>query len=142
MLRLQDAVLDRALNGIDMPVVAYGEVVASYKQYDNRLAAFILRNHLPEQYGAEGGRAPHAIDARKLTRLTGITAGQRPPASKLPFSGKRRFDACGYSSPIRKAAMKASCGMLTLLPAFAGTGRLRRSRIQNEVTLRPCVARR
>jgi len=69
VLRLQDAVLDRALNGVEVPVVAYGAVVATYRQYDNRLAAFILRNHLPWQYGEEGGRAAHAIDAKKLARL-------------------------------------------------------------------------
>jgi hypothetical protein len=68
VLRLQDAVIDRALNGVDVPVVAYGEVVATYKQYDNRLAAFILRNHLPGTYAADGGRAAHAIDAKKLER--------------------------------------------------------------------------
>jgi len=28
-----------------------------------------------------------------------------------------------YSSPIRSAAINASCGMLTLLPAYAGTSR-------------------
>jgi hypothetical protein len=69
VLRLQDAVLDRALNGIEVPLVAYGEIVGTYRKYDNRLAAFILRNHLPEQYGADGGgRAGHAIDAKKLER--------------------------------------------------------------------------
>jgi hypothetical protein len=70
VLRLQDAVLDRALNGVEVPLVAFGTIVGTYRKHDNRLAAFILRNHLPEQYGAEGGgRAPHAIDARKLARL-------------------------------------------------------------------------
>ena len=70
VLRLQDAVLDRALNGVEVPVYAYGEFVGTAKKYDNRLAAFILRNHLPEQYGGEGGggRASHAIDAKKLER--------------------------------------------------------------------------
>lgn len=68
VLRLQDAVIDRALNGVDMPIVYHGAIVGSCKHYDNRLAAFILRNHLPDQYGADG-RASHAIDARKLARL-------------------------------------------------------------------------
>lgn len=77
VLRLQDAVIDRALNGVDVPVIAYGEVVATYKQYDNRLAAFILRNHLPGDYGAEGGRAAHAIDARKLERMKGEWQAER-----------------------------------------------------------------
>lgn len=69
VLRLQDAVIDRALNGVDMPLVYQGGIVGTYRKHDNRLAAFILRNHLPAQYGAEGGRAPHAIDAKKLARL-------------------------------------------------------------------------
>lgn len=68
VLRLQDAVLDRALNGVEAPLLYHGEVVGTYRKHDNRLAAFILRNHLPDQYGADG-RAPHAIDAKKLARL-------------------------------------------------------------------------
>jgi hypothetical protein len=67
VLRLQDAVLDRALNGVEVPLIYHGEVVGSYRKYDERLAAFILRNCLPEQFGAD--RAPHAIDAKKLERL-------------------------------------------------------------------------
>ena len=62
-------VLDRALNGVEAPLLYHGEIVATYRKHDNRLAAFILRNHLPEQYGEDGGRRPHAIDARKLARL-------------------------------------------------------------------------
>ena len=67
VLRLQDAVIDRALNGVEVPIVYQGEIVGYATHYDNRLAAFVLRNHLPEQYGADGGgRAAHAIDAKKL----------------------------------------------------------------------------
>jgi len=66
ILRLQDAVIERALNGVDAPLIYHGEVVGTYRKFDNRLAAFILRNHLPGQYGEDGGRRPHAIDAKKL----------------------------------------------------------------------------
>lgn len=66
ILRLQDAVIERALNGVDVPIVYHGEVIGYFKKYNDRLAAFILRNHLPEQYGEDGGRRPHAIDAKKL----------------------------------------------------------------------------
>ena len=67
ILRLQDAVIDRALNGVEVPIVYQGEIVGYATHYDNRLAAFVLRNHLPEQYGADGsGRASHAIDAKRL----------------------------------------------------------------------------
>lgn len=69
ILRLQDAVIDRALNGVEVPVVYHGEIVGTAKKYDNRLACFILRNHLPGQYGEAGFRRPHAIDRRKLERL-------------------------------------------------------------------------
>jgi len=63
--------------------------------------------------------------------------GDRPPAA-LPHPQNE-----DHSSPIRSAAMNASCGMLTFLPAFAGTGRLRRSRIlRMRVTLLPYVGRR
>jgi hypothetical protein len=68
VLRLQDAVLERALNGVEVPLIYHGQVVGTARKYDDRLAAFILRNHLPAQYG-EDGRRPHAIDRKKLERL-------------------------------------------------------------------------
>lgn len=49
-----------------------------------------------------------------------------PFAAFLPQCSK----AAIHSSSIRSAAIDASCGIDTLLPAFAGTGRLRRSRIR------------
>lgn len=97
VLRLQDAVLDRALNGVDVPVYAYGEFVGTRKAYDNRLAAFILRNHLPEQYGADRGRAPHAIDAKKLERLKKEWQAEReakaPSPAAIRASIERRMQA-------------------------------------------------
>ena len=91
VLRLQDAVLDRALNGVEVPLVYQGEVIGSYRKHDDRLALFILRNHLPEQYGGDGGRAPHAIDAKKLERLKKDWQAERDAEEAEAESGVADF---------------------------------------------------
>jgi len=114
VLRLQDAVIDRALNGVDVPLVYHGQIVGYVKHYDNRLAAFILRNHLPEQYGADGsGRASHAIDAKKLAAAKKEWQAERDAeeaehdAASLDFIGQIKnlhFNWWARLSPRTRAA--------------------------------------
>jgi hypothetical protein len=42
--QLAHAVMDRALNGEEMPVYYHGELVGHYRKHDNRLAAWLLDN--------------------------------------------------------------------------------------------------
>jgi hypothetical protein len=52
MRRLSDAVLSRAINGVATPVFYQGEQVGERRQYDERLALFLLQRRDPLQYGA------------------------------------------------------------------------------------------
>ena len=81
--------------------------------------------------GVKRGKTPP-----QQSRVAGKPGSPWPPSRKCHAlvatsfqptvcSRKRRLGACGYSSPIRSAAMKASCGMVTLpysrmrfLPSF------------------------
>jgi hypothetical protein len=72
--RIEDVAMDRALNGVDVPIIYHGEDRGSRKVYNDRLLMFMLRNRAPERFGgglnASGGaRSNSAIDAMKLARL-------------------------------------------------------------------------
>ncbi len=49
--RLSDAVVSRAINGVAVPVFFRGEQVGERRQYDERLAMFLLRYRDPLRYG-------------------------------------------------------------------------------------------
>jgi hypothetical protein len=42
---LRDAVMERAIHGIDVPVMSFGKQVGTRRIYNDRLAAFVLRNY-------------------------------------------------------------------------------------------------
>jgi hypothetical protein len=53
--RIEDAAMDRALNGVDAPVFYHGEKVGDRTVYNDRLLMFMLRTRAPERFGAGGG---------------------------------------------------------------------------------------
>ena len=60
--RVEDAVYDRAINGVEVPHYYKGELVGTHRRYDERLALFILRYRKPHRYGRHldrFGSAPH-----------------------------------------------------------------------------------
>ena len=64
--RIEDVAMDRALNGVDVPVYSYGKLVGMRKNYNDRLLMFMLRNRASDRF-AEG--KPRAMSAMDLTRL-------------------------------------------------------------------------
>jgi hypothetical protein len=57
MQRLEQAAFGRALNGVARPVFFKGEQVGEWREYDERLAMFLLRYRRPERFGAWLDRA-------------------------------------------------------------------------------------
>ena len=49
--RLEQAALGRALNGVPRPVFYKGEQVGEWREFDERLAMFLLRNRRPARFG-------------------------------------------------------------------------------------------
>nr|WP_137678201.1 hypothetical protein [Parerythrobacter lutipelagi] len=58
--RIEDAAMDRALNGTEETIHYHGEHVATRRRYNERLVMFILRSRLPQRFGADsqGGTPP------------------------------------------------------------------------------------
>lgn len=71
--RIEDVAMDRALYGIEVPILSHGKRYGTRRLYNDRLLMFILRNRAPERFGAtaNGGRAkgPNAVGKMELERL-------------------------------------------------------------------------
>ena len=64
--RIEDVAMDRALNGVDVPVYSYGKLVGLRKSYNDRLLMFMLRNRAPDRFADGRARAMNAMDHTKL----------------------------------------------------------------------------
>lgn len=68
--RIEDVAMERALNGVEEPFYAYGELIGTRTRYNDRLLMFMLRNRAPERFGAQiNGGAPKGPNAVQLERL-------------------------------------------------------------------------
>jgi len=67
--RVEDVVMDRALNGVEELVYSYGKLVGTRRRYNDRLLMFILRNRAPERFADGRPKALNAIDQMESKRL-------------------------------------------------------------------------
>jgi hypothetical protein len=65
--RLEDLAMDRALNGVEVPVYSYGKLIGSRMVYNDRLLMFLLRNRASQRF-AENSRQGAATRS-ELARL-------------------------------------------------------------------------
>ena len=67
--RIEDYAMDRALNGVEVPVYYHGEFKGTMRRHHEALVMFMLRNRLPHRYCDGGAKSLNAIDKRVLARL-------------------------------------------------------------------------
>jgi len=67
--RIEDVAMDRALNGVEVPVYSYGKLVGTRVQYNDRLLMFMLRNRASDRFTDGRARALNALDQATLKRL-------------------------------------------------------------------------
>jgi hypothetical protein len=68
--RIEDVVMDRALNGVEEPLYSYGKLIGTRTRYNDRLLMFILRNRAPERFAAGGApKGLNAVSQAQLDRL-------------------------------------------------------------------------
>lgn len=68
--RIEDAAMDRALNGVEQPLYHQGQLVGTRTVHNDRLLMFLLKNRAPRRFSAESpARGPDAIERMKLARL-------------------------------------------------------------------------
>jgi hypothetical protein len=56
--RVDEGVLSRSIKGVSRPIFYKGEQVGEYREYDERLAMFVLRYRRPQKYGGWIDQAP------------------------------------------------------------------------------------
>ena len=63
---IEDVAMDRALNGVEEPVFAYGKIIGTRRVYNDQLLMFMLRSRSPRRFA--GGGQPRALNgADKFT---------------------------------------------------------------------------
>lgn len=64
--RLEDIAMDRAINGVEVPVYCYGKVIGLRRVYNDALLMFLLRNRAPHRFAAD---SLHNLDAASRSSL-------------------------------------------------------------------------
>ncbi|MEC8716184.1 MAG: hypothetical protein VXY04_13305 [Pseudomonadota bacterium] len=67
--RIEDVAMDRALNGVEVPVYSYGKLVGSRTVHNDRLLMFMLRNRAPERFAEGRPKGPDAVGKMERERL-------------------------------------------------------------------------
>ena len=67
--RLEDVAMERALNGVEVPVYHFGEVVGARRVYNDRLLMFMLRNRAAKRFAADSYHNADAATQGQLDRL-------------------------------------------------------------------------
>ncbi|MEZ5736678.1 MAG: hypothetical protein R3E09_12945 [Novosphingobium sp.] len=67
--RLEDIAMDRALNGVEVPVYSYGKLIGTRRVYNDALLMFMLRNRAPKRFTADSWHNTDAATRSRLKRL-------------------------------------------------------------------------
>jgi len=67
--QIEDVAMDRALNGVEVPVYCYGKFLGMRRKHNDRLLMFMLRNRAPKRFAEGGARGLSAVDKPMLARL-------------------------------------------------------------------------
>ncbi|MXP46427.1 hypothetical protein GRI43_03335 [Altererythrobacter luteolus] len=67
--RIEDTAMDRALNGVEVPVYSYGKLVGTRRVVNDRLLMFMLRNRAPERFAEGSAKSLNAVGKMELKRL-------------------------------------------------------------------------
>ncbi|WP_095011279.1 hypothetical protein [Tsuneonella mangrovi] len=65
---LEDKVMERAIHGIEVPVLSCGKQFGTRRIYNERTAMLILQARLPEKYGMQRAKAMNGLDRQTLAR--------------------------------------------------------------------------
>ncbi|QYJ08565.1 hypothetical protein KUV82_09245 [Qipengyuania flava] len=69
MRRIEDTAMDRALNGVEVPVYSYGKLVGTRTVHNDRLLMFMLRNRAPERFAEGRAKGLNAVGKMEAERL-------------------------------------------------------------------------
>lgn len=76
--RLEDIAMDRATNGVEVPVYSYGKLLGTRVVHNDRLLMFLLRNRAPRRFATGANGAPRPLgDPAEANRMARAKARWR-----------------------------------------------------------------
>lgn len=94
---LTDIAIDRAIEGVSVPVFWRGEQVGEKRWYNDRLLMFILKHHLPARYGTkplpEGTKHPDTLAREAAEAAAEAAADDEAETERLLDSILNRYAA-------------------------------------------------
>lgn len=91
--RLTDIAMERAMEGVPIPVFHKGEQVGERRSYNDRLLMFMLKHHQPDRYGTGAGQAALAPGTKHPETLAREAAKQCPVCREREETAARRAAA-------------------------------------------------
>lgn len=82
--RLEDAAMDRALNGVEQPVWSYGKQVGTRTKHNDRLLMFVLRNRAGDRFGGSTG-ATNNLNAGRINALKAEWKAEQEALQKAEY---------------------------------------------------------
>ncbi|MET3722367.1 hypothetical protein [Sphingomonas trueperi] len=116
--RLQDIALERAIDGVPVPVFYKGEQCGEKRWYNDRLLMFILRHRNPEKYGAPAALPPG-------TRHPATVAREEAP-TPCPVCARRKAEYMALAEPDAKMPEEMRKVLDTLFTRYAAKVRSER----------------
>lgn len=122
--RLTDLAIDRAIEGVPVPIFWRGEQVGEKRSYNERLMMFILRHHMPDRYGGPG--------LREGTKSRDTI--EREAAENCPTCKAQRAEAEAAANPDPAHVQARADDLAALLTLYATKARCeRRARQSGDV---------
>jgi hypothetical protein len=112
--RLADIAMERAIEGVAVPIMYRGEQVGERRHYNDRLLTFMLQHHQPDTYGGNGtrrlrGRSTKFDDGEEEVDHQDYLGGMERIQQRLTHS--RRLLLAGIADdPARRAAWETLVG--------------------------------
>lgn len=113
---LVDVAIDRALEGVPVPVFWKGEQVGEKRRYNNRLLMFILKHHMPAKYGNPLGavtRSPETLAREAAENCPVCKQRAEEEADRDPEAETEQWLAevsRNYAAKVRYERQQRRCG--------------------------------
>ena len=111
MRRIEDVAMDRALNGVEVPVYSYGKLVGARTVYNDRLVMFMLRNRAPERFAGGRAKAMSAADKDTLRKLKAQWLAEWERDQAIRIGQQSRDGSAAFVATIKRMHRRWFTGM-------------------------------
>ncbi len=87
--RLEDAAMDRALNGVEQPVWSYGKQVGTRTKHNDHLLMFVLRNRAADRFGGSTGTNGN-LNAGRINALKAEWEAEKEAEKQAEYARARK----------------------------------------------------